>query len=477
MDWQWLTLTLTQAFTWTLYNSIEASLLVILILFCQQLGKNHFPIRWHYAVWFLLLWKLAVPWSIDSTISLYNWLPTSSWTSMQAAYPPTEPIVLATEALHPLEFSLQPDASFANEASFSWISLLSLIWIGGVAIFAITMTLSTYRMLYQLKNDAFVQNQAILHVFSQCQKQMGITKSIPLRMSHQMTSPALMGIWRPQIWLPENLLDKLNEHELRHIFLHELAHWKRRDIPVNSIMSVLLILNWFNPLLWYAASRMRQDQEIACDALALTYLQETEVPRYGYTMIKMLELYASPKQIRFTAGFSSSKKQVKRRIEMIRHFQKRAYTWTLSGIVVVLALGVFTLTDAKKVLGNEQIFVVPAEGTIKGPIDQTIGLRILNDLNTPVHAAAAGKVLKAEYDTKTGKGNQVILEHEDGYQTVYSHMEKLEVTAGATVTQGQLIGLLGSTGRSTGPHLAFQILENGTPVDPTKLLENGKTLE
>ncbi|UED74827.1 M23/M56 family metallopeptidase [Brevibacillus sp. DP1.3A] len=470
MDWQWLTLTLNQAFTWTLYNSIEASLLVILILLCQQLGKKLFPIRWHHAVWFLLLWKLAVPWSIDSTISLYNWLPTSSWTSMQEAHPPTEPIVLATEVLHPHEFALQPDASLTNEASFSWISLLSLIWISGVAIFAITMTLSTYRLLSQLKNDEFVQDEAILRVFSQCQKQMGITKSIPLRMSHQMTSPALMGIWQPQIWLPENLLDKLNEHELRHIFLHELAHWKRRDIPVNSIMSVLLILNWFNPLLWYAASRMRQDQEMACDALVLTYLQETEVPRYGYTMIKILELYACPKQIRFTAGFSSSKKQVKRRIEMIRHFQKRAYTWTLSGIVVVLALGIFTLTDEKKVLGNEQSFVIPAEGTIKSPIDQTIGLRILNDLNTPVQAAAAGKVLKAEYDTKTGKGNQIILEHEDGYQTVYSHLEKLEVTAGTTVTQGQLIGLLGSTGRSTGPHLAFQVLENGIPVDPMKLL-------
>ncbi|TKI58243.1 hypothetical protein E8L90_24205 [Brevibacillus antibioticus] len=471
MDWQWLTLTLNQAFTWTLHNSIEASLLVILILLCQQLGKKHFSIRWHHAVWFLLLWKLAVPWSIDSTISLYNWLPTSPWTSMQEAHPLTEPIVLATEALHLHESA---PASIANEASFSWISLLSLIWISGVAIFAITMTRGTYRLLSQLTNDVFVQDEAILSVFSQCQKQMGITKSIPLRMSHQMTSPALMGIWRPQIWLPANLLDKLNEHELRHIFLHELAHWKRRDIPVNSIMTVLLILNWFNPLLWYAASRMRQDQEMACDALALTYLQETEVPRYGYTMIKMLELYAEPKQIRFTAGFSGSKKQVKRRIEMIRHFQKRAYSWTLSGIVVVLALGVFTLTNAKTALGNEVIFAIPAEGeTISAP-DQT-SLSVINSLNTPVKAAAAGKVVKAEYDTKTGKGNQIILEHEGGYQTVYSHLEKLEVTAGATVTQGQLIGLLGSTGRSTGPHLAFQILENGTPVDPTKLLEHSKT--
>ncbi|WP_429842530.1 M23 family metallopeptidase [Brevibacillus sp. FIR094] len=84
-------------------------------------------------------------------------------------------------------------------------------------------------------------------------------------------------------------------------------------------------------------------------------------------------------------------------------------------------------------------------------------------------------MLKAEYDSKTGKGNQVTLEHEGGYQTVYSHLEKLEVTAGATVTQGQLIGRLGSTGRSTGPHLAFQILENGIPVDPTKHLEDVRT--
>ncbi|MFF0830955.1 M56 family metallopeptidase [Brevibacillus sp. NPDC003359] len=474
MDWQWLTLTLNQAFAWTLYNSIEASLLVILILLCQQLGKNHFPIRWHYAVWFLLLWKLAVPWSLDSSISLYNWLPASSWISMQELRPPAEAIGFTTEALNPPHATLLPDISLANEASFSWISLLSLVWIGGVVIFAITMTLSTYRLLSQLKNDAFLQDEAILRVFSQCKKQMGITKSIPLRMSHRMTSPALMGIWRPQIWLPENLLDQFDEHELRHIFLHELAHWKRQDIPVNSIMSVLLILNWFNPLLWYAASRMRKDQEMACDALALTYLQETEVPRYGYTMIKMLELYACPKQIRFTAGFSSSKKQVKRRIEMIRHFKKRAYTWTVSGIVVVLALGVFTLTDAKKVLGNEVTFAVPAEGEMRSATDHA-SLSIINTLNTPVKAAGSGKVVKAEYDTKTGKGNQVILEHEGGYQTVYSHLEKLEVTAGATVTQGQLIGLLGSTGRSTGPHLSFQVIENGIPVDPMKHLEDVRT--
>lgn len=469
MDWQWLALTLKQAFTWTLYNSIEASLLVILILFCQQLGKKHFPVRWHYAVWFLLLWKLAVPWSIDSSISLYNWLPTASWISMQEAAPPTESIVLATEAMNPHESALPRDPSLANELSFSWIGLLALIWIGGVVILAVTMIRSTYLSLSQVKDDASVQDVAILRVLSRCQDQMGITTSIPLRISHQMASPALVGILRPQIWLPANLLDNLNYYELRHIFLHELAHWKRRDILVNSIMSVLLILNWFNPLLWYAASRMRQDQEMACDALALTYLQETEVPRYGYTMIKMLELYARPQQMRFTAGFSSSKKQVKRRIEMIRHFKKRAYTWTISGIVVVLALGVFTLTDAKAVLGIGQTFIIPAEGTIKSSMNQTIGLRILNDLNTPVKAAAAGTVLKAEYSPQSG--NQVILKHEDGYQTVYSHLEKLEVEPGATVTPGQLIGLLGSTGRSTGPHLAFQILQNGMPVDPVEIYE------
>ncbi|SMF84618.1 bla regulator protein blaR1 [Paenibacillus uliginis N3/975] len=475
MDWNSVTFYLNQAFSWTLHNSIQACFLVFLILLCKQLGKERLPVRWHYAVWFLLIWKLVVPWSSDSSLSLFNWLPTPSLGSIQEAHLLTASgSFQPTEEAYPHNSIPHRDTYLSTEAGFSWFSVLSLIWIVGVIILAVTTIYTTYRFLSRVKDDSTVQDQTILRSLSQCKQQMGVTTPIPLRMSHRMTSPALMGIWRPQIWLPASILENLDEQELRHILLHELAHWKRRDIGVNSIISMLLIVNWFNPLLWYAASRMRQDQEMACDALVLTYLKETEVPLYGHTMIKMLELYAEPKKISITAGFSSSKKHVKRRIIMISRFKKRAYTWTASGIIVVLALGVFTLTDAQKVLGKELTFVTPVAGDIRSTPDQK-GINIINNLNTPAKAAAAGKVLKAEYNTTLG--NHVIIVHEDGYQTVYSHLEKLEVTAGATVTQGQLIGLLGSTGRSTGPHLNFQILKNGTPIDPMQFLVTETTKE
>ncbi|KKO55316.1 M56 family metallopeptidase [Paenibacillus sp. DMB20] len=473
MDWHSATLYLNQAFSYILQNSIQASLLVFLILLCKRLGKEHLPVRWHYAVWFLLVWKLAVPWSVGSSVSLFNWLPALSLDSMEE----TQPLAASgsfqnTEVYYPYHSVPHRNTYLSTEAIFSWFNILSLIWIGGVMILVATTICATYRFLSRFKDDSSVQDPAILRVYSQCKQQMGVTKRIPLRISHRTASPALMGIWKPQIRLPASILEKLDEEELRHILFHELAHWKRRDIGVNSIISLLLILNWFNPLLWYAASRMRQDQEMACDALALTYLQETEVPRYGRTMIKILELYAESRQKNLTAGFSSSNKHIKRRIEMISRFNKRAYNWTVSGIIVVMALGVFTLTGAQKALGKELTFVKPVAGNIHSMPDQ-YGINILNRLNTPIKAAAAGKVLNAEYNTSLG--NHVVLAHEDGYQTVYSHLEKMEVTAGATVTQGQIIGLLGSTGKSTGPHLNFRILVNGTPVDPMELLATETT--
>jgi murein DD-endopeptidase MepM/ murein hydrolase activator NlpD len=63
-------------------------------------------------------------------------------------------------------------------------------------------------------------------------------------------------------------------------------------------------------------------------------------------------------------------------------------------------------------------------------------------------------------------GNSVTLRHGYGIETIYGHLEELEVKAGDKVKRGQKIGLMGNTGRSTGPHLHYQVHVNGTPVDP-----------
>jgi LysM repeat protein len=76
---------------------------------------------------------------------------------------------------------------------------------------------------------------------------------------------------------------------------------------------------------------------------------------------------------------------------------------------------------------------------------------------TPIHASAAGVVLLARKGYNGGFGNVVIINHPNGTQTVYAHQSKIATTTGASVYQGQVIGYVGSTGHSTGPHLHFEV--------------------
>lgn len=83
---------------------------------------------------------------------------------------------------------------------------------------------------------------------------------------------------------------------------------------------------------------------------------------------------------------------------------------------------------------------------------------------TPIVAAASGRV--AEVAFLSGYGNTVILTHGSGISTLYAHMSRFAVNKGATVSQGETIGYVGSTGRSTGPHLHFEVRVDGAPYDP-----------
>lgn len=87
--------------------------------------------------------------------------------------------------------------------------------------------------------------------------------------------------------------------------------------------------------------------------------------------------------------------------------------------------------------------------------------------NAHVRAALAGTVVFA--DVHGGYGKLVTILHENGYSTLYGHLNEILVNPGDKVTAGSLIGRLGSTGRSTGPHLHFEIHLNGKPLDPVKV--------
>ena len=92
------------------------------------------------------------------------------------------------------------------------------------------------------------------------------------------------------------------------------------------------------------------------------------------------------------------------------------------------------------------------------------GIDFGSGMNAEVYSAADGRVKLAQYSNSFG--NWIIIEHSNGYTSVYAHLNSFNVKKGDMVSKGDLIGLTGSTGRSTGPHLHYEVRLNGTPVNP-----------
>jgi murein DD-endopeptidase MepM/ murein hydrolase activator NlpD len=116
-------------------------------------------------------------------------------------------------------------------------------------------------------------------------------------------------------------------------------------------------------------------------------------------------------------------------------------------------------------------FIWPTGGLItQYPIWYHMALDIANPSLPPVLASDTGTVVYAGC-ISTGYGCHVIIDHGNGYQSLYGHLSQILTSPGASVSQGQQIGVMGSTGRSTGPHLHFEIRSGGTQLNPLNFLK------
>lgn len=97
------------------------------------------------------------------------------------------------------------------------------------------------------------------------------------------------------------------------------------------------------------------------------------------------------------------------------------------------------------------------------------GVDLAAPYGEPVHAAAAGTITSAGWDG--GYGIRIVIDHGNGYQTWYAHLSRVAVDPGTYVHKGETIGYVGSTGFSTGPHVHYQVMLDGTPVNPTPYLD------
>ncbi|MDZ4442349.1 M48 family metalloprotease [Bacillus cereus] len=396
---------LSTLFDWLLETTIMASILVGFILCVKVLLRNQLTARWHYALWLILIVRLILPWSPDSSYSLYSILSHGYVTStsliqkeanVSGVKVMNEPAKYAVNS-NDTNKSLVESSSKEKEKVAKHISMYEIclyVWILGIFCLGALTIIANRRLYLYIQKQPIITDERILNIFEGCKETLSIKEDIPLQLAGKIASPTLLGFRKPRILLCEHHIQRLNDNQIRFIFYHELAHFKRRDVGVNWLMHHLLMLNWFNPILWYAYYSMREDQEIACDALALTFIDSEERIEYGHTIITLLEHYSNYYQMPSLANLSKNKKALKRRILMIKKFNKKSYRWSALGLTAVLGISTFSLMNA-----NAEEFKGESQAT-KNKIEQAAKQSEMDRLSKAEEAAKQSEMDKLEQSKK-----------------------------------------------------------------------------
>lgn len=359
--------------------SWQASVLVVLVLVAQWLCGRRLAPKWRYALWLLVVVRMMLPVTPPSPWSLFNYAPIEQFNATEADWwfrSEMEPMIAQSPVSAPAETQSEtaPKDPLAREAPTTGSARPSVpapqstlgttavvlrqnlgwIWFGGVLVLTMRLAWGNYLFSLQLRRRHRIDDPAVLALFDECRQMMGLRRSLALLEAPELDGPALFGCFRLKLLLPEKMISAFSRSELRHIFLHELAHIRRWDAAVNWLTTILQTLHWFNPVLWFAFHRMRADREMACDELALARANEAESKPYGQTIIKVLEGFTGPTAIPGLVGILEDKSQIKRRIQMIAQFKKTA-RWPVMSIPLLIALGLISLTDAKSKKGAEQL--------------------------------------------------------------------------------------------------------------------------
>ncbi|MDQ7093520.1 M56 family metallopeptidase [Desulfosporosinus sp. PR] len=351
-------------FDWVWSTSLKVSFLVILLMLVKLVMKKRIGARLHYLLWIAVFVSLLVPWVPQSSFSIYN-LTNLNLTKPASLHERTEtPSRSATAGLGSSgqekadsieQIAAAPTPSVLHNksevhnpiASYQFMhGFLFSLWLIGVAVLFMIIGLMNRRFAKSIQGLPVVDTN-LVSAYIRAKNNLNIKAELPLIKTKMITSPSLCGFFRPRLLVPVGILEEFNPEQLNHVFMHELTHFKSKDILVNWLTQGLLILHWFNPLLWYAFIKLREDQEIACDYLTLEKMGIDDPKEYAFTLIKLAENNLKVSRIVNLASLLGKRSQIRRRIGMVKVFHKVPLKWTLLVISVVAVLLFVTLTNPK----------------------------------------------------------------------------------------------------------------------------------
>jgi beta-lactamase regulating signal transducer with metallopeptidase domain len=365
-------------FNWLAESSWQAILLIPLIVGTQWALRNRWTPEWRAALWWLLLARMCLPALPESPLSLFNWAPRSiafvwnedggngqeaaSFQSKEVPIQPTDQSGARSNEIKPAvreegesnvsQIALEKKRSKNRDMALGlsnpsddpgWIKHVWMIWGAGLAVFWIWMATGILRIRGLRKGGYRAEGGEWKEILQDCIERSELSAPPELRISSEVESPMLIGWRRPVILISESIAQSFSKEELRHILLHEMAHVARKDILINWLSAILLSLHWLNPALWWALGRMRQDQEMAADALALNWEGVESKRDYGATLIRVFEARNQRlEMVPQVAGVGGTMKQMRRRVQELANkeviIMRKSIVLIIGGSLSVLML-------------------------------------------------------------------------------------------------------------------------------------------
>ncbi|MBU3099984.1 MULTISPECIES: M56 family metallopeptidase [Clostridium] len=334
-------------------SSLIGSLIVLMILIIKGILKNKLNFTFHYYIWLILIIKLIIPFGPQNSLNVSNLytkfhVQSTTHKSTQLIQTNSSREITNVTLSHSKLTSTNPSSN--ENLTSKTINpplkykvnieiLFCFIWMFG-SLLSLCILIMGYKKLNNIIRTSIKNiNNSQEIILNKCTKAMNISTDIKLLYSEKVSSPSLCGLINPKIIIPARIADNVCDKEFKYIIMHELTHFKNKDILINWAITLLSVIYWFNPILLYAFHKMRQDCEISCDGKVISYLGIGENIQYGNTIIKVLELGGKNNRLIGTTSMILNSLEMKRRIIMISKYKKINIKGILLGAIAFVIIG------------------------------------------------------------------------------------------------------------------------------------------
>jgi beta-lactamase regulating signal transducer with metallopeptidase domain len=246
-----------------------------------------------------------------------------------------------------------------------WL-LATIIWvIGGVCILVSALKESIAFGLLIKKSSQPLTDTVILDMVMKHAKANQINRNIKVSICSSIQMPMTVGIFRPHILFPLNLVDSLSKEHIDVILLHEVCHIKRNDIIKNLACVLVKALHWFNPFVWIAIKAIRNDIEFACDQRVLKLIKFGQEIKYCESLLNAARFMKQKMIPPFVASLCDNKTNLKERIMKIIRPKKKSKTVGLISLVLASVMLIACFTTACQPTPEDSI-IQGKEGALDG---------------------------------------------------------------------------------------------------------------